>query len=131
MITISSTASPNISSLEDAAASIRQAFDDYVTRMGIDASTLELAGNVEVNTPDFPESEEDTPIELVEPEVTYPNFGEVIPDNLEEAFTTPVPENSGSILVQETTSRFSGAIWYEKVKEKTIVLAGLGGIGRF
>ena len=31
----------------------------------------------------------------------------------------------------ETTSRFSSAIWYEKVKEKDITLAGCGGIGSY
>lgn len=40
-----------------------------------------------------------------------------------------IPENSKSLLVEESTSRFSGAIWHDKIKEKRIVLAGLGGIG--
>lgn len=31
----------------------------------------------------------------------------------------------------ETTSRFSSAIWYEKVREKNITLAGCGGIGSY
>lgn len=65
-----------------------------------------------------------------EPEVTYPNFvGDL--SSLEEMPVITVPENSRSILIQETTSRFSGAIWYEKIQEKNITLAGVGGIGRF
>lgn len=39
--------------------------------------------------------------------------------------------NSGSLNVAENTSRFSGAIWFEEIKKKTIILAGLGGIGSY
>lgn len=39
--------------------------------------------------------------------------------------------NSGSLLVREDTSRFSGAVWYEAVQSKTITLAGVGGIGSY
>lgn len=42
-----------------------------------------------------------------------------------------IPINSATLLVDEATSRFSSAIWYEKIQEKTIVLAGCGGIGSF
>lgn len=42
-----------------------------------------------------------------------------------------IPENSGSITVAEHTSRFSGAIWFEEIQKKTIILAGLGGIGSY
>ena len=40
-----------------------------------------------------------------------------------------IPVNSGALFVSETTSRFSSAIWFEKIQSKTIILAGLGGIG--
>lgn len=39
--------------------------------------------------------------------------------------------NSGSLNVAENTSRFSGAIWFKEIKKKTIILAGLGGIGSY
>lgn len=42
-----------------------------------------------------------------------------------------IPTNSGSLLVDESTSRFSSAIWYEAIQKKAIILAGVGGIGRF
>lgn len=42
-----------------------------------------------------------------------------------------IPENSKSLLINESTSRFSSAIWYEKIKTKNITLAGVGGIGSF
>lgn len=40
-----------------------------------------------------------------------------------------IPVNSNTILIDESTSRFSSAIWYENIQSKTIVVAGIGGIG--
>ena len=42
-----------------------------------------------------------------------------------------IPENSQTITVDETTSRFSGAIWYEEIQKQTVTLAGIGGIGSY
>lgn len=42
-----------------------------------------------------------------------------------------IPVNSPSISVKENTSRFSGAIWYDKIQEQEVTLAGVGGIGSF
>lgn len=42
-----------------------------------------------------------------------------------------IPVNSDSVLVEETTSRFSSALWFENVKSKNVTLAGLGGIGSY
>lgn len=42
-----------------------------------------------------------------------------------------IPLNSGSLAVDETTTRFSGAIWYEQLQTKNIILAGVGGIGSY
>lgn len=33
--------------------------------------------------------------------------------------------------INETTSRFSGAIWYEEIQKQSIILAGIGGIGSY
>lgn len=40
-----------------------------------------------------------------------------------------IPVNSPTLLVDETTSRFTDAIWYDKIKEQSITIAGVGGIG--
>ena len=40
-----------------------------------------------------------------------------------------IPSNSATLLVDEATSRFSSAIWYENIQKKTVILAGVGGIG--
>ena len=42
-----------------------------------------------------------------------------------------IPTNSATLLVDEATSRFSSAIWYENIQKKTVILAGIGGIGSF
>ena len=42
-----------------------------------------------------------------------------------------IPTNSATLLVDEATSRFSSAIWYDNIKKKTVTLAGIGGIGSY
>ena len=54
---------------------------------------------------------------------------ETLNTELEEQFS--IPTNSGSLTVDETTSRFSSAIWYNAIQNKTITLAGVGGIGSY
>lgn len=55
---------------------------------------------------------------------------QILEQAVEEAHQE-IPVNSDTLLIDDTTSRFSSAIWYEKIQEKLIVLAGVGGIGRF
>ena len=55
---------------------------------------------------------------------------ELLTQIVEEAHNE-IPTNSGSLLVDESTSRFSSAIWYEAIQRKTIILAGVGGIGSY
>lgn len=45
--------------------------------------------------------------------------------------TEAIPPLSATLNVDESTARFSSAIWYEEIQKKTIVLAGLGGIGSY
>lgn len=52
-------------------------------------------------------------------------------DQVVEEAHQEIPTNSATLLVDEATSRFSSAIWYEKIQEKTIILAGVGGIGSY
>ena len=40
-----------------------------------------------------------------------------------------IPENSPTLTTDVSTSRFSGAEWYELVKEQQIIIGGAGGIG--
>lgn len=42
-----------------------------------------------------------------------------------------IPPRVNSAVVDEATSRFSGAIWYDKIQKQKVILAGVGGIGSF
>lgn len=70
----------------------------------------------------------------VREQVTNP-FDETLPEPQSQEVVEEVPEeipvNSGSILVSEETSRFSGAIWFDNIQTKIITIAGLGGIGSY
>lgn len=67
---------------------------------------------------------EDAPLEIDE-------RGEALLEAALAAEEVVIPPNSGSLLVDEATSRFSGAIWYSAIQSKTITLAGVGGIGSY
>ena len=48
---------------------------------------------------------------------------------LEAIMDESIPRNSESLIVDEVSSRFTGAAWFDAIKEQTVLLAGLGGIG--
>lgn len=50
-------------------------------------------------------------------------------DSIMEEQHKEIPENSPTLLMSETTTRFSGAMWYDKIREQRVMLAGVGGIG--
>lgn len=61
--------------------------------------------------------------------------GEMHPSEMDNAADvegneSPIPTNSTTEIIQ-TTSRFSSAIWFEKIQQQNIVLAGVGGIGSY
>lgn len=71
--------------------------------------------------------ETETPAQVVPPTTEYPyadDYGDV-------PMNDKIPENSKTITIDSSTSRFSGAVWYKKVQEQIVTIAGLGGIGRF
>lgn len=46
-----------------------------------------------------------------------------------EHTSTPLPLNSPSLLVDEATTRFSGASWFDEIQKSRVIIAGIGGIG--
>lgn len=42
-----------------------------------------------------------------------------------------LPPNSESLLIDESSSRFSSAIWFREIGKQIVTLAGLGGIGSY
>ena len=55
----------------------------------------------------------------------------ILDQAVEDAHHQEIPANSATLLVDEATSRFSSAIWYENIQKKTVILAGVGGIGSY
>lgn len=53
------------------------------------------------------------------------------PNTSEENFPDILPQNSPTLLIDETTSRFSSAIWYNEIQNEKVILAGVGGIGSY
>ena len=47
----------------------------------------------------------------------------------EESSFDPLPQNSPTLTLDDRTSRFSGAEWFNEIQKSQIILAGLGGIG--
>lgn len=61
--------------------------------------------------------------------------GETHPSDMDNAVDAegnepPIPTNATTEIIQ-TTSRFSSAIWFEKIQQQHIILAGVGGIGSY
>lgn len=73
----------------------------------------------------YPVFEEDD-LEVVEStEPTQPTS----PTSPTEPTLTPLPVNFPSLLVDESTTRFSGASWFEEIQKSRVIIAGIGGIG--
>lgn len=60
--------------------------------------------------------------------VAYLNFLGLITEE-ESSYIIPVP--SETLNIEDTTARFSSAVWFEKIQQQTVILAGLGGIGSY
>lgn len=72
--------------------------------------------------------EEETEEDEAEEETVYALAPEPVP----AAQETPQPRRRRSRrgdISAEATSRFSGAIWYDKIKEQDVTVVGVGGIG--
>lgn len=49
----------------------------------------------------------------------------------EEEASAIIPIPSATLDQDETTARFSSALWFDKIQEQTVILAGVGGIGSY
>lgn len=107
------TISQNDSSEED--TSINLSDDDIAALMEENGITEEALG--EENDM---ESEED---EVEEVEESIVSTDSNIPDD------TKITPNSPTLLVDESTTRFSGAEWFREIQKARIIVAGIGGIG--
>ena len=69
--------------------------------------------------------------EMDEEELTPPTepTSSTTPTEPTESTSTPLPLNSPSLLVDEATTRFSGASWFDEIQKSRVIIAGIGGIG--
>lgn len=132
--TLVTQAIPPSPSSEDTAASDSGVLDDILQEYGLEDFE---EGNEEV------EEEEDTTEdseEVAEPDSDTDEYteGEDITDFEEDVQEEPesseeevasIPENSSTLLMNDATSRFSGAEWFNSMQNIRCTIAGLGGIG--
>lgn len=108
--------------------------NEEVTAQEILPATLQEAYNSfieDLNESTIPES--DNPMENDGDSINFELSEEeqAILDQAVEDVHQEIPTNSATLLVDEATSRFSSAIWYENIQKKTVILAGVGGIGSY
>ena len=58
-----------------------------------------------------------------------PNLNELADEVTDQSEEPLLPLNSPTLLLDESTQRFSGAEWYNEIQRKSIIVAGQGGIG--
>lgn len=62
--------------------------------------------------------------------VDVPIVHEEAPQEEQTSSAEPLlPLNSPTLLLDESTSRFSGAEWFDEIQRQSIIVAGVGGIG--
>lgn len=110
--------------LNDIDAIIAQAMAEYTGEAPVANYTQALT----INTP----AEEAS----VEAETVVQNTGTfyteaIVQNRIPTEITEAISRNSDSYLVDQSTSRFNGASWYDNIRNKAITLAGLGGIGSY
>ena len=91
----------------------------------VDASESEVIGDSILTTASsYTPEEENVNIE-------EQNTEEALTEDLIEALNVDecaIMPNSDTLLIKENTSRFSQAIWYDKIITKRVALAGIGGL---
>lgn len=117
--------------------SIRQAYDELMESINTNTqqtSTENLPGWENNGQPSeiiVPEEEEEDNAEYDETEYLDEVDEESGEEVVGEVNNEPekIPLNSPTLLMDDTTSRFSGAEWFKEIQKQRIILAGLGGIG--
>lgn len=71
---------------------------------------------------EFQRSEVGTPTENISPDEDDTSYQTEPSEPL-------LPENSPTLLIDDSTSRFSGTEWFSEVQKQRIIVAGIGGIG--
>lgn len=100
-----------------------QAEEIHDNELEVSESTEESDDTSE-ESEDLSDREETNESERVESNVSQENT------TLSTNADTPlIPENSPTLTMDTSTSRFSGAEWYKEIQVKEVLFAGIGGIG--
>lgn len=87
---------------------------------------LEEVSDEEEEEPFIIDAEAQAIIDAVMEEMEVPE----VQNSIQQLEQVIVP-NSQTVLISETTSRFSGAEWYNQIQRERVILAGVGGIGSY
>ena len=114
----------------------------WTVRPPVQAEEIEAVQSV--NEEDYPEhnpDEETVHVSVGDESAEVPIVHETVSEDALEAFnaiaeaeapSAPeplIPYNSQTLLINNSTSRFSGTEWYNEIQKQRIILAGCGGIG--
>lgn len=112
-------------------------FNDLLSNLGLpevqEAEVVTEETNI-VLSEEQSESDDEGNLPLQQPQETALDL-----DNEEDAeweeriqsgeLTPLIPPNSPTLLIDDSTSRFSGAEWFDEIKKQEVIIAGCGGIG--
>ena len=103
---------------EDTSSEVSTEDTDDIDRVIENADNEDL--NINVNLLEETEDEEENT------EETTP-VGEALAETIDES--AKIPLNSPTLLMDESTTRFSGAEWFKEIQKARVIIAGVGGIG--
>ena len=75
------------------------------------------------------EEERNTPNEALPEDNSSQSSAEELSSSVRIDEEALIPLNSPTLLIDESTTRFSGTEWYNEIQKSRIILAGIGGIG--
>lgn len=103
---------------EDTSSEVSTEDTDDIDRVIENADNEDL--NINVDPLEETEEEEENA------EETTP-VGEALAETIDES--AKIPLNSPTLLMDESTTRFSGAEWFKEIQKARVIIAGIGGIG--
>ena len=102
--------------------------DDSFPQFEDDEEDEELDTEEETPVEETPAPQEEVAAPTTPPEEPQETARTIL--SVEEALEL-LPINSEVFKIDDSTSRFSGAAWYHAIQSSKVILAGLGGIGRY
>lgn len=109
----------------DILASVGVVIPDAEDSLAQEITDIESNRNIEAVVTETP-TVETTPISPTPPTepTSSTDFIESAPPTVDQ-----IPLNPPTLTLDDSTSRFSGANWYENIQKTKIIIAGIGGIG--